>query len=219
MPSEIQLLFMIIDVHTHNSLSNCYLSIYNLKFEEASDKIASSKNVLFSIGIHPWFANEFTEQLFNQMEKWVEDSKIVAIGECGLDKNSKATFNEQVTVFEKQIQISEKIHKPLIIHCVGYFNELFELKKSLQPQQLWIIHGFRGKPQLASQVLKAGCALSFGEYFNNESVLLTPINKLFVETDESNLSIDEIYRRIAAIKNISIDSLSANDLFFSKNKS
>jgi TatD DNase family protein len=190
-----------------------------LKFEEASDKIASSENVLFSIGIHPWFANEFTEQLFNQMEKWVEDSKIVAIGECGLDKNSKATFNEQVTVFEKQIQISEKIHKPLIIHCVGYFNELFELKKSLQPQQLWIIHGFRGKPQLASQVLKAGCALSFGEYFNNESVLLTPINKLFVETDESNLSIDEIYRRIAAIKNISIDSLSANDLFFSKNKS
>lgn len=217
--TKIHFQFMTIDIHTHNSLANKSLSIYNLTLAEAGQKIESNEKELYSIGIHPWFADEFTDELFGKMAKWADDSRIVAIGECGLDKNSKATFNEQITVFEKQIYLSEKTHKPLIIHCVGYFNELLELKKRLEPQQLWIIHGFRGKPQLASQLLKAGCALSYGENFNKESVLLTPNDKLFVETDESQLSIDEIYSKIAMVKNIPTELLSAGDLFISKNKS
>ena len=99
--------------------------------------------------------------------------------------------------------------KPLIIHCVGYFNELLALKKKWNPTQLWIIHGFRGKPELAAQTLKSGCALSYGEHFNAESVRLTPIEKIFVETDESILNINEIYQNIAIIKVCKIEDLNA----------
>jgi TatD DNase family protein len=46
---------------------------------------------------------------------------------------------------------------------------------------------------LAKQALKAGCYLSFGEHFNPESVRITPPEKKLFETDESELSIEEIY--------------------------
>ena len=123
-----------------------------------------------------------------------------------------AQFAVQIQVLEKQIELSEKVKKPLIIHCVGCFNELFDLKKHWNPSQIWIIHGFRGKPELAGQALKVGCYLSFGEHFNTQSVRITPIDKLFVETDESKMSIEELYHQIAVVKGCSIEELSAGDL-------
>ncbi len=205
---------MFIDIHTHKPSSSNYPVIRNLTFPEAEELFSSDENCFFSVGFHPWFANEFSMELFAKLEKWTHDSRFAAIGECGLDKNSKVTLVKQLSVFEQQILLSEKMQKPLIIHCVGCFNELFDLKKRLKPQQLWIIHGFRGKQELAVQALKAGCALSFGEHFNEESVRITPLDKLFVETDESNTSIDEIYRLIAVVKDINPDLLIAGELIY-----
>lgn len=63
-----------------------------------------------------------------------------------------------------------------------------------------VVHGFRGKPQLAKQLLNAGFAISYGEHFNPESVAVTPLDKLCIETDESEMPIEEIYKKIATIK-------------------
>ena len=147
---------------------------------------------------------------------WAADKRVLVIGECGLDKHSQVSLEIQIKLFEMQIRLSERLKKPLIIHCVGHFNELFELKKQLQPQQLWIIHGFRGKPELAKQAIKAGFALSFGGNFNPESVAVTPLEKLFVETDESLSLIDETYSKIALIKNCNLLDLSAGELLFDR---
>lgn len=200
---------MFVDIHTHRFSKSDFTSIRNLTFQDASAILSSSETGLFSIGIHPWSEHEFTEKDFSCLEKWTSDERIIAIGECGLDKNSKATLQAQILIFWKQIDLSERFQKPLIIHCVGCFNELFELKKKLNPTQRWIIHGFRGKPELAAQALKSGCALSFGEHFNEESVRLTPVDKLFVETDESLLSIESIYKNIATVKNINSNEINA----------
>jgi TatD DNase family protein len=205
---------MFIDIHTHHQLSSNAHSIRNLTFPEAERLFSSDEKGFFSVGFHPWNADEFSEKTRSELEKWATDSRLVCIGECGLDKNSNVKIENQLDVFIEQINLSEKTKKPLIIHCVGCFNELFELKKTLNPQQLWIIHGFRGKPELAKQALKAGCALSFGEYFNSQSILITPIDKLFIETDKSKLSIYEIYHKIALAKSVSPESLIAGELFF-----
>lgn len=208
---------MLVDIHTHSNHSpDSHLAVRNFTFDEAEDFFKSDKQELCSVGIHPWHADTFSEDMLSKLEVWSNDKRFIAVGECGLDKNSSAEFEKQSRIFEAQITISEKSRKPLIIHCVGYFNELFALKKKWNPSQLWIIHGFRGKPELAAQALKAGCALSYGEYFNAASVQFTPTEKLFVETDESKLNINEIYHHIANAKACNMEDLSAGMHLFKK---
>ena len=200
---------MFVDIHTHSALKSEFPAIRNLTLREAASLLNSSESGLFSLGIHPWDVHTFTENDFSDLKKYLTDSRIVLIGECGLDKHSEATLEKQLQVFKLQIELSEKLRKPLIIHCVGCFNELFELKKKLKPAQRWIIHGFRAKPELASQALKNGFYLSFGEHYNPESLALTPPDKLFVETDESLLPIEMIYKKIALEKNTDASEMNA----------
>jgi TatD DNase family protein len=200
---------MFVDIHTHNLQTTTSPAIRNITLFEAESFLSSNEKDFCSVGFHPWFADTYSTELFQKLEMYVADKRCVAIGECGLDKNSKVPFDAQLMVFEKQISLSEKVQKPLIIHCVGNYNELFELKKVLRPTQLWIIHGFRGKLQLAQQAINVGCALSYGERYNEESVRVTPFDKLFVETDESKIPIEELYQKIATLKSCETEDLFA----------
>ena len=202
---------MFVDIHTHSLVQTDNAVIRNLTFPMAGKIFATDEKGFFSAGFHPWYADSFSQGLMKELTAWTADKRFIAIGECGLDKNSKIPFEIQVSVFEQQIILSEKVQKPMIIHCVGSFNELFALKKKMNPHQMWIIHGFRGKPQLAGQTLKAGCALSFGEHFNPDSVRLTPIDRLFIETDESTKPVSEIYQSVALIKLCNPKELSAGE--------
>lgn len=199
-----------VDIHTHKSLGiKDEIWVRNLSVNEAKAILAENLDDFFSVGIHPWNAENIDESEFQQLEILAKNENVKLIGECGLDKNREISFAKQLSVFEKQIQLSEMIRKPLIIHCVGYFNEIIALRKQKNPEQQWIIHGFRGKPQLAEQLLKAGFSLSFGERFNPESVKVCPIDQLFIETDESEKSVSEIYAEIAQIKNCTVEELQA----------
>ena len=95
----------------------------------------------------------------------------------------------------------------MVIHCVRAFNELIQLKKTYKPTQPWIIHGFRGKPSIAQELIRHGCWISFGSHYQEESVRITPIERMFIETDESKESIGNIYLRIADTRGISLAEL------------
>ncbi len=180
-----------------------------MSLPEAEKMIASEAEGLYSTGIHPWDIEAAEKEWIERLNKLCTDTQIALIGECGLDKNIETTLEKQTEFFLEHIKISESLQKPLIIHCVGCFNELMELKKKHNPSQKWIIHGFRGKPQLAEQLLKAGFDLSFGEKVNPESVRVTPVERLFVETDESQVPIENIYEQIARIKGCKVEDLIA----------
>ena len=209
---------MFVDIHSHKLLVSDSWVVYNIPLAQADAVFAAEAKVLFSVGFHPCMLETFSPERMEKMKEWAADTRFVAIGECGLDKNSEASPEKQIEVFEKQVLLSEEKQKPLIIHCVGRFNELFELKRQWNPKQTWIIHGFRGKPQLAEQALKAGCSLSFGEYFNSESVRLTSLEKLFVESDESNMPIAAIYANVAKARNCSVNELNAGEKLLEKMK-
>ncbi|MHB9056682.1 MAG: TatD family hydrolase [Paludibacteraceae bacterium] len=203
----------LVDIHTHKlKFSPEFREVRNLYIGEAEDILTSDGTGYFSVGVHPWYPDKLSENWYQKLERFCNDKRVLLIGECGLDKNSAIPVDLQTKIFEQHIQLSEAISKPLIIHCVGCFNELLNLRKNYKPAQRWIIHGYRGKPQLAEQILDYGCDISFGEKFNPESVKRVPLENLFVETDESTFSIDEIYRRLASAKNCNAEDLSAGSV-------
>ena len=197
---------MYIDIHTHTPTSSKenHLSIYNL--QPLSPDIEQYQG-LFSAGIHPWYIPENPKQAIEQLKVLAQEKNIVAIGECGLDKLCQTPFELQKKIFKVQIAISEEYKKPLIIHCVKSYNEIVELKKETKPTQTWIIHGFRGKPEVGTILTKAGIVLSIGERFNPKSIKTIAIENLLIESDECSKPIEEIYQNIATTRNISVMEL------------
>lgn len=120
----------------------------------------------------------------------------MAIGESGLDRLRGASLDRQEAIFRRQVAISESVGKPMILHVVKAFPEIMRLRRELSPAQPWVIHGFRGKPQLAAELLREGFYISLGERFNRETAEIIPADRLFVETDESRLSVEEIAARL-----------------------
>jgi len=209
---------MFINIHSHHLVHSDSKTIVNLTLDEAENVFQTDNPHNYSLGIHPWFINEKWESEFAKLSKWALENRLVAIGECGLDKNISTPSALQMEIFEKHIVLSEQVKLPLIIHCVGCFNELLALRKKFNPQQSWIIHGFRAKPELAKMLLNAGCALSFGTHYNTDSIIITPLNKLFIETDEADINIEELYSKIAKIKQCNVSELSAGEMLFNNIK-
>ena len=194
-----------LDVHTHSiSSDENVFSILNTYPNFIVDYQP------FSIGIHPWFINKekISEELLI-VEQKLQNENCLALGECGLDKIAKTDFEFQKMIFEKQIQLSENYKKPLIIHCVKSHQEIIVFKKSLKPKQIWILHGFNKNLQVAESLLKNDVILSFGTaIINNKNlqkvILEISLDKILLETDDSEIEIQEIYQKIASIKNIEV---------------
>ncbi len=196
------------DVHTHTfSSDKKVFSIVNT--------YPSSSNFTqpFSIGIHPWFLNkDKIEEEIVLVENKLQNRNCFALGECGLDTLIAVDFELQKEVFKKQIQLSEKYKKPLIIHCVKAHQEIIEIKKEVNPKQAWILHGFNKNKQLAESLLKNGILLSFGSAIIKnkklqEVFLELPISSVLLETDASEFEIQEIYQKASEIKNSSLTDL------------
>ena len=164
------------DIHTHGAPSSD--AVVNLR---PGGSVVEGG--YFSAGIHPW-DTPCGEEAFKWLESIACESHVVAIGECGLDALRGAQLAEQETVFIRQARLAEALEKPLIIHCVRAWHRLLALRPQLPDNVRLIVHGFRGKPALARQLLAAGFDLSFGEHFNSESFSLTPSDRRFLESDE-----------------------------------
>jgi TatD DNase family protein len=197
------------DIHTHKKASS--ENIFSIENKYPRDIYFTTP---FSIGIHPWFIKQenVTEELLIIEEK-LKDKNCFALGECGLDKISSIDFELQKEVFKKQIQLSEKHQKPLIIHCVKAHQELIKIKKELNPSQVWILHGFSKNFQVADSLLKNGIILSFGTAIIKnknlqEVVSKVNISSLLLETDDAvNFNIKEVYQKVSELKNIEVEEL------------
>jgi len=202
------------DIHTHDvpppsdedEQSHPYiLNVYPLGFEDAKDSLLGC---YFSCGVHPWYSENANPQL-NFLEEIAGDSRIIAIGEAGFDRLKGPDMEIQRQVFERQVELSEKLRKPLIVHCVKAWDELLASHKKYEPSQPWIIHGFRGKPQLMRQLLKHGFMFSVGERYNRDTLLQIPLTSLFCETDVYNIDIESVYGNVSEDLEISLEDLSS----------
>ncbi|KAF2337647.1 TatD family hydrolase [Flavobacterium nitrogenifigens] len=167
----------------------------------------------YSIGIHPWYIDEnrLNEDL-KIIEEKLQTKNCLAIGECGLDKRIEVSFELQVSIFEKQLELAEKYKKPVVIHCVAAFQEVLAIKKKMKINVPMIIHGFSKNNQLAEQLIAAGFYLSFGKYLLKNPDLKSvfqnvPNDRFFLETDTIEESIKEVYELTSEYKGLKIKEL------------
>jgi len=190
------------DFHHHKK--NIKNGIYNLDLGEIPPDFP------YSIGIHPKDidVNDIDSQ-FNWLQS-NSNENCFAIGECGLDSFVEIDQKIQEDVFLRQIKISNELKKPIIIHCVRKFYEVISLKK--YAEQPMIIHGFNKKQSIADDLLKNNFYLSFGKavLYNlslQKTLKITPLDKIFLETDNDDFSIEELYQKASEIKEISLEKL------------
>ena len=168
----------------------------------------------YSVGFHPYNVGKVEEQeTLNKVRLSTENPNVFAIGEIGLDKSIEAPLDVQRRIFEKQVDIAEIADLPVILHVVRAFNEMIEFMKSHKPSVPMIIHGYNGSREMARELVKAGFLISFGEAIAGEqskiveSLIEVPVENLFLETDEGDLDIREIYQAAADVKGVSLDHL------------
>lgn len=201
-----------INIHCHSEdLHRRVITLRSISPGEASEALRFK---WLTVGLHPWHIHlHDTNELLKQVEIIAQHDNVVAIGEAGLDRNTEASLSLQEDIFSKQALIAERIQKPLIIHCVRCYPELMAMHKLISPKMDWIIHGFRGNQEIAYELIKRGIYLSFGAALTGvhknikEVFSLIPNNRIFLETDESNLSIEDIYKKAALLKNISLEEM------------
>lgn len=151
---------------------------------------------LRTAGIHPWEADRMPVTSLRPLGETVQ-----AIGETGLDFAKGAPREAQYAAFRAQLELARQYGLPVVIHCVRAFNEVMRELAACPPRAA-IFHGFIGSPEQARQAVAAGHYLSFGERtFRSpktvEAMRATPLERLFLETDDSPTPIEEIYRRSA----------------------
>lgn len=206
-----------VNIHTHsaNNIDNKdFIEIRNI---DVDNIVNTDVSFLFSVGIHPWTLSDKDEKICQDILKCIEANigrrDFLAIGECGLDRVHKDTLELQRKIFIKHIEMSEKYHKPLIIHSVRSYPDIISIRKETKATQKWILHGFQGNEQIVRQLLSHDFYFSLGDVlFKDEkkaSTLLDVIHrdKLFLETDDSEIDIVDVYKKVSAITSTGIDEL------------
>jgi TatD DNase family protein len=167
-----------------------------------------------SVGLHPWhIQNDTFSKLLELLDDHVQEDTVIAIGETGLDKSITTDYELQNLVFKAQLKLAEALQKPLIIHCVRSYSELLAYRKKSDQNIPWIFHWFNADIQIAAELMRKNCYLSFGHMlFNQQSRAFRsfpeiPADRLFFETDDAGYNIRQVYEQAAKLRNVSEEEL------------
>lgn len=171
------------------------------------------QEIFYSVGVHPMRLYEPGDDVFAGIGHTVRLEKVIAIGECGLDRRSPVCMEKQEQVLEVQVGWAEELCKPLIIHCVRAYSELIAVRKRKGAVIPWIIHGYNNNERILRQLLDHGFYISAGAALldprSNASRLLRmiPPETLFLETDDKEVTIRVVYERAAGILEMDVEML------------
>ena len=198
-----------VDIHTHTAkTADDLIQIVNLDLERPRPEQG-----YYSYGIHPWELDKADfqiEEALGLLEKRLPSPNVIALGEAGLDKMHKESYEQQIELFERQIELSEALQKPMILHDVKSHNEILALRKKHKAKQPWILHGFNGTEQDIRQLTRQGLYISVGESLLHserkiaKSLKNIPLDLLFLETDMAEVGIETIYEAAAKLLDIDI---------------
>ena len=199
---------LLIDIHTH-------------KHAEPDPGVLTLPNVIVSkesiyrtpcsAGIHPWYIDENFDRQFETLKMYHQKEGVIAVGECGLDKMTGTPWDRQLMAFEKQIELANEINKPLILHCVRAYSEVYSALNNKHNQVPVMMHGYSKNWSLAESLLENGYYLSLGPHILKggmmEVINNIPLDRLFLECDDKNAKISEIYAYFCRVRKLPLQDL------------
>lgn len=177
-----------------------------------------------AIGFHPTELESFSDSDLVWLEEHIDDDKIVALGEIGLDYHYDNTDkNKEIDVFRKQLGIAKKHNKPVIVHSRDAICDTLDILKEYDLKGS--LHCFSGSLEMALEFIKCGYLIGVGgvvTYKNAKNIINVikniDLEYILLETDSPYLTpepyrrekndssyIPLIARKIAEIKEIEVD--------------
>ena len=160
------------------------------------DLATQHKEVFCTLGVHPHEAKDF-DKAKNFMLSHLNDKKVVAVGEIGLDfYYDHSPREEQRSVFIEQMELAQSHNLPVQIHTRDAESETVKVLKRFSNKVKGILHCFSGSQALAEEALALGFNLSISgivTFKSAEDIRQTvkevvPVDRLHVETDAPYLA-------------------------------
>jgi len=153
-------------------------------------------NIDISVGVHPCDTQDDIVKL-QQLIELGNDSKVVAIGETGLDYYYSAeTREQQLASFKVHMQAANELAKPVIIHTRDAQQDTLDILKEGNVASCGgVLHCFTESWEMAKQALDMGMYISFSGIvtFRNaqalrDVALKVPDDRFLIETDSPYLA-------------------------------
>jgi TatD DNase family protein len=203
-----------LDAHIHSAnLETNTQSIISLDPRNIDQHLI--QNHFFTLGLHPWWINEAPiENVLSEINKLKTHQNFIALGECGLDRHRNQNFNVQVEVFKQQLLYAKQNNIPCVtLHCVRAFSDILEILKEVNYLGNLFFHDYNGNPETTETLLQLNSYFSLGFKILDaktkaaRSLNIIPINRLFLETDNFEVSLHQLYEHTAKIKNLTVHGL------------
>ena len=153
----------------------------------------------YSVGVHPLDVHNWQPETPSVLKKAaLDDRRVVAIGELGLDLFKAENLNEQLSILMPQLNLAFELNLPVIVHCRDAAKEMLEVFAKLSEHGCCpkgVMHCWSGNVRQMREFLDLGFYISFSGNvtFKNafdiqECAKNVPSNRFLVETDSPFLS-------------------------------
>lgn len=163
-----------------------------------------------AIGFHPTELDSFNNEHLKWLEEHINDDKIVAIGEIGLDYHyQNDDKNMQIDIFKRQLEIASKYKKPVIVHSRDAIKDTYDILNNFKLRGS--IHCFSGSLEMAIKFIKLGFYIGIGgvsTYENAKNIVDVikniSLEYILLETDSPYLTPVPLRGQLNTPKNIAI---------------
>lgn len=174
------------------------ISVEPDNFDTVKDLSKKYEQVFFTQGIHPHDAKLATELALDMIKERTTLTKMVAVGEIGLDFHYNNSPKEtQIEVFRKQLEIAIGSQKPVVIHSRDADEEMITILEEYAPRltKKGVIHSFTSGLELAQRAIDLGFYLGFNGIITfksaenvRDALKLCPLDRILLETDSPFLT-------------------------------
>ena len=212
-----------------NHINGAICAGYNIEASKKAIELSTENKWMYATcGISPNDIDEAVENQLEVVEKLAKNTKVVAIGEIGLDYYwNKENKEKQKEFFIKQIEIANKLNLPIVIHTREAVMDTLEILKQNKCNKKGVFHCCPLNIELVKEALKLGYYISFSGNItfknakSDEIIKIVPLDRILIETDcpylspepnrgKRNTSANLIYiaKKIAQLKEISVEEVS-----------
>lgn len=192
-------------------------------------------SIWFTVGCHPWFLDQTTpfeidQQLTEFLKMFEGHSRLIGIGEIGLDTGIDRTLSEQIECLEVQLSVAHAYKLPVVLHARRTYQELLDTVQFSNFQQGGVVHAFSGSIQQGEAFIDLGFKLGIGGAMTwpnarrlRNVLKHLPVESFVLETDAPGMkpewsdseapnvpaNVPKIAKFLANLKEISLEELAS----------